>query len=310
MLIIPADRRDEETVILERLRRGERIDHFETVRMRKDGALLNISITISPVKDDLGHVVGASKVARDITDRKEAEESRKKAEFAAKLLQAQDAERRRIGRELHDGLGQLVIAIKMNAAQVYKEKYKLSPSAARCVTENFELIGQAIAEVRTVSYLLHPPMLEEIGLLSALAWYADGFAQRSKVNVTLELASDLGRLPQDYELSLFRVAQECLTNVHRHSGSSTAAIKLVRTSGEITLEVTDAGKGIDKHLQSKIASGASIGVGFRGMQERVKLMGGRLAVQSSDHGTSVAVTLPITWNNDAEASARDAPPRD
>jgi PAS domain S-box-containing protein len=304
-LIIPTDRRDEETAILEQLRRGERVDHFETVRVRKDGALLNISITISPVKDDLGRVVGASKVARDITDRKEAEEARKKAEFAAKLLQAQDAERRRIGRELHDGLGQLVIAIKMNAAQVYKEKHKLSPSAARCVTENFELIGQAIAEVRTVSYLLHPPMLEEIGLLSALAWYADGFAQRSKVNVTLELASDLGRLPQDYELSLFRVAQECLTNVHRHSGSSTAAIKLVRTSGEITLEVTDAGKGIDKQLQSKIASGASIGVGFRGMQERVKLMGGRLAVQSSDQGTSVAVTLPITWNNDAEARARE-----
>jgi PAS domain S-box-containing protein len=304
-LIIPPDRRDEETGILERLRRGERVDHFETVRMRKDGVLLNISITISPVKDDLGRVVGASKVARDITDRKEAEEARKKAEFAAKLLQAQDAERRRIGRELHDGLGQLVIAIKMNASQVVKEKHKLSPSAARCVTENFELIGQAIAEVRTVSYLLHPPMLEEIGLLSALAWYADGFAQRSKVNVTLELASDLGRLPQDYELSLFRVAQECLANVHRHSGSSTASIKLVRTSREITLEVTDAGKGIDKHLQSKIASGASIGVGFRGMQERVKLMGGRLAVQSSDHGTSVAVTLPITWNNDAEARARE-----
>lgn len=111
-LIIPPDRRDEEKEILERLRRGERVDHFETVRMRKDGVLLNISITISPDKDDLGRVVGASKVARDITDRKEAEESRKRAEFAAKLLQAQDAERRRIGRELHDGLGQLVIAIK------------------------------------------------------------------------------------------------------------------------------------------------------------------------------------------------------
>jgi PAS domain S-box-containing protein len=304
-LIIPRDRRDEETAILERLGRGERIDHFETVRVRKDGALLNISLTISPVKDDLGRVVGASKVARDITDRKEAERLRKEAEFASKLLQAQDAERRRIGRELHDGLGQLVIAIKMNASQVFKEKNRLSPSAARCVTENIELIEQAIAEIRTVSYLLHPPMLEEIGLLSALAWYADGFSERCKVRVTLELASDVGRLPQDYELSLFRVAQECLTNIHRHSGSSTAGVRLMRTSKEITLEVADAGKGIDKYLQSKITSGASIGVGFRGMQERVKLMGGRLAVQSSDHGTSVAVTLPITWNNDAETSARE-----
>lgn len=304
-LIIPPDRGDEEPAILERLRRGEQVDHFETVRVRKDGALLNISLTISPVRDDLGRVVGASKVARDITDHKEAERARKEVEFAAKLLQAQDAERRRIGRELHDGLGQLVIAIKMNASQVFKEKNNLSPLAARCVTENIELIEQAIAEIRTVSYLLHPPMLEEIGLLSALAWYTDGFSQRSKVKVALELASDLGRLPQDYELSLFRVAQECLANVHRHSGSSTAAVKLMRTSKEIKLEVTDAGKGMDKHLQSKIASGATIGVGFRGMQERVKLMGGRLAVQSSDHGTSVAVTLPITWNNDAETSARE-----
>lgn len=134
-LTIPPDRRDEELEILERLRRGERVDHFETVRMRKDRALLNISITISPVKDDLGRVVGASKVARDITDRKEAEKARTEAEFFAKHLQAQDAERRRIGRELHDGLGQLVIAIKMNASQVFKEKNRLSPSAARCVTE-------------------------------------------------------------------------------------------------------------------------------------------------------------------------------
>ena len=154
--------------------------------------------------------------------------------------------------------GQLVIAVKMNASQVFKEKDKLSPTAARCVTENIGLIGQALEEIRTVSYLLHPPMLEEIGLLSALAWYAEGFAQRSKVKVALELASDLGRLPEDYELSLFRVVQECLANVHRHSGSSTAAIKLVRTSKEIKLEVTDAGKGIDKHFQSKIASGASV----------------------------------------------------
>lgn len=145
-------------------------------------------------------------------------------------------------------------------------------------------------------------MLEEIGLLSALAWYADGFAERSKVEVALELASDLGRLPEDYELSLFRVAQECLANVHRHSGSSTAAVKLMRTSKEIKLQVTDDGKGIDKHLQSKIASGASIGVDFRGMQERVKLMGAITARAGSNCQSS---TLPITWNNNAEARARN-----
>lgn len=303
-LIIPLDRRDEELTILAQLRGGERVDHFETVRMRKDGKLLNTSITISPVKDDLGRVVGASKVARDITDRKRAEDARKDAEFSSKLLKVQDAERRRIARELHDGVGQLAIAIKMNVSQVYKEKHKLSPSAARCITENFELIGQTIAEIRTVSYLLHPPLLEEIGLVSALEWYTNGFAERSNVKVSLELAPNLGRLPQDYELSLFRVAQECLTNIHRHSGSPTATVKLMRSSKEITLEVRDGGRGIDKHLQSNIASGATIGVGFRGMQERVKLIGGSLAVRSSNKGTSVAVTLPISWMNGAEADAR------
>jgi PAS domain S-box-containing protein len=306
-LIIPPDRHDEERAILDRLRRGERVDHFETVRMRKDGRLLDISLTISPIKDDFGRVVGASKVARDITERKEVDQARKDAEFSTKLLQVQDADRRRIGRELHDGVGQLMVAIKMNASRVFKEKDKLTPSALRCITENIGLIEQALEEIRTVSYLLHPPMLEEMGLLSALEWYSDGFAQRSKVQVTLELASDLDRLPQDYELSLFRVAQECLTNIHRHSGSSTATIKLARTPKEIKLEVRDEGKGMDEQLQSKIASRATIGVGFRGMQERVKLIGGKLVIQSSSHGTSVVVTFPITWeSNSATQSPAEA----
>jgi PAS domain S-box-containing protein len=300
-LIIPPDRHDEEPKILERIRRGERLDHFETVRKHKDGKLLDISLTISPIKDDSGHVIGASKVARDITDRKEAEQARKDTEFSKKLLQIQDAERRRIGRELHDGVGQLVIGIKMNASRVFREREKLSPSASGCITENMGLIEQAL-EIRTVSYLLHPPMLEEMGLLSAMEWYADGFAQRSGVKVALELASDLGRMPQDYELSLFRVAQECLTNVHRHSGSSTATVKLARTPKEIKLEVKDDGKGMDEHLQSKIASCATLGVGFRGMQERVKLIGGRMVVRSNNHGTSVAVTLPITWKEEETES--------
>jgi PAS domain S-box-containing protein len=301
-LIIPLDRHDEEPKILERIRRGERVDHFETVRRHKDGKLLDISLTISPIKDDSGRVIGASKVARDITDRKEAEQARQDTEFSKKLLQIQDAERRRIGRELHDGVGQLVIGIKMNASRVFREREKLSPSASGCITENMGLIEQALDEIRTVSYLLHPPMLEEMGLLSAMEWYADGFAQRSGVKVALELASDLGRMPQDYELSLFRVAQECLTNVHRHSGSSTATVKLARTPKEIKLEVKDDGKGMDEHLQSKIASRATLGVGFRGMQERVKLIGGRMVVRSNNHGTSVAVTLPIAWKEEETKS--------
>lgn len=303
-LIIPPDRRDEEPGILQLLRSGDRVDHFETIRMRKDGKLLNISLTISPVKDDSGRVIGASKVARDITDRKRAEEARKDAEISAKLLHVQDAERRRIARELHDGLGQLLVGIKMNASHVFQEKEKLSPLAARCITDNIQLIDQAGAEIRTVSYLLHPPMLDEIGLRSALESYVEGFAQRTNVNVVLEIAPDLDRLPQDYELSLFRVAQECLTNIHRHSGSSHATLKLLRTPQEISLEVSDDGHGIGDQNLARIDSGASIGVGFRGMQERVKLLGGKLTVQSSDQGTRVIVTLPVDWDANQSLSAR------
>jgi PAS domain S-box-containing protein len=307
-IIIPADRLDEEPKILARLRKGERVDHFETVRKRKDGTLVDISLTISPVKDDLGRVIGASKVARDITERKEADEARKAADIAAKLLQVQDLERRRIARELHDGVGQLLAAMSMNGSQVFREKERLSDPAARCVAENMSLIDQASSEIRTVSYLLHPPMLDEVGISSALAWFVEGFSQRSKVTVTLEIAPDLGRLPQDYELALFRVVQECLTNVHRHSGSSTANVKLSRTDKEILLEVEDNGKGIDRPTIAKLASGESVGVGMRGMQERAKLLGGRMIVDSDTSGTSISITLPIAWKYGASASGRVAAP--
>jgi signal transduction histidine kinase len=246
------------------------------------------------VKDAAGRVVGASKVARDITGQREAEDASKEAAVSVRLLQVQDAERRRIARELHDGVGQLLAAIAMNVSQNLEEQAKLSPATARRVHQNLEMIAQASAEIRTMSYLLHPPMLEELGLRFALKSYLDGFAERSKISVELQIAPDLERLPHDYELSLFRVVQECLTNVHRHSHSPTALVKLSRAPTEITLEVKDNGKGIKEDMRSSIAAGASAGVGFRGMQERVALLGGTLTVQSSENGTSVQVALPLS----------------
>jgi PAS domain S-box-containing protein len=302
-LIIPADRREEETAILARLRSGERIDHFETIRQRKDGSLVNISLTVSPIKDDRGRVIGASKVARDITERKEADEARKNAEVSAKLLQVQDAEKRRIARELHDGVGQLLAAISMNVSQVLKEKDRLTDGTAQCVVENKGLVEQATSEIRTVSYLLHPPMLDEMGLSSTLMMYIEGFAKRSKVNVSFDAPEELGRLPQDCELTLFRVVQECLTNIHRHSGSSTATVALSRVGDEVKLEVKDSGKGIDEKTTKNINDGISAGVGMRGMQERVKSMRGRLMVHSNSNGTSVLVTLPIPRSADNVSAA-------
>jgi PAS domain S-box-containing protein len=304
-LIIPPDRRDEEIGILKKLRRGERVDHFETVRVRKDGRRLDISLTISPVKDSTGRVVGASKVARDISERKRAEQAHKEAELSARLLQVQDEERRRIARELHDGVGQLLSAVGMNISQILREKGKLGPAAVRAAEDMRFSIERASAEIRTVSYLLHPPMLDEIGLPTALKWYADGFAERSKIKVTVELTPDFPRLIQDYELSLFRIAQECLTNIHRHSGSFTAFIRLSCADGKIDLEIRDEGKGISQEVQSKLNSGASVGVGFRGMQERVRLIGGKLNVHPNPNGngTSVLVTLPL--NEEAFAPSQN-----
>jgi PAS domain S-box-containing protein len=304
-LIIPPDRRDEEVGILEKLRRGERVDHFETVRMHKDGTKLDISLTISPVKDSTGRVVGASKVARDISERKRAEQAHKEAELSARLLQVQDEERRRIARELHDGVGQLLAAVGMNVAQVVREKDKLSPAAARSAEDMRLSVERASAEIRTVSYLLHPPMLDEIGLPTALRWYADGFAERSKINLAVEVASDFPRLIQDYELSLFRIAQECLTNIHRHSASFTAFIRLARADGKIELEIRDEGKGINQDIQSKINSGASVGVGFRGMQERVRLIGGKLTVHPNPNGNGTSVLVALPLNEEALAPSQN-----
>jgi PAS domain S-box-containing protein len=291
-IIVPPELRAEENQILGRLRDGERIDHLETNRLTKNGSRVRVSLIISPVKDSRGRIIGASMIARDISERQRAEQVLKGAELSRRLLQVQDQERRRIARELHDGLGQLLAAIGMNVGQVMKEKDKLNPATARCVEENSHLVEQALTEIRTLSHLLHPPMLDELGLASALKSYTQGFAERSKISVDLELISDLGQLPKDHELCLFRIAQECLTNVHRHSGSSTAMVRLARTFNGIELEIKDEGCGLDKHLQAKLASGENVGVGFRGMQERVTQIGGSLTVQSNSHGTSVLVALP------------------
>ncbi|MGA7922265.1 MAG: ATP-binding protein, partial [Candidatus Acidiferrales bacterium] len=252
------------------------------------------SLTISPIRDAQGRVSGASKVARDITARKKVEEAIKESELSARLLQLQDEERRRIARELHDGVGQLLTAMSMNAARLDTEKAQLSEEAAHCAEENSNLIHQASLEIRTVSYLLHPPLLDEMGLESALKWYVDGFAERSKIHARLELPKNWERLAQDCELCLFRIAQECLTNIHRHSGSSTATVKLSRTPDQVRLEVIDQGHGISKQSQSRVFAGESTGVGLRGMRERLRQLGGGLQIRSSDKGTTVTATIALT----------------
>ncbi len=212
-------------------------------------------------------------------------------QLSARLLQAQDDERRRLARELHDSVGQLLAAIGMNISTV--RSTPLTPDAAAAEEENARLVEQISTEIRTMSHLLHPPLLDEVGLASALRWYIDGFSTRSKIAVELEIAGDFGRLPNDMEIAIFRMVQECLTNVHRHSNSSTAGVRIVHEAGQVQVEIRDAGKGIPLEKQLSLSSSQQSGVGFRGMRERIKQLGGSLDIQSNEHGTTVQAAMPV-----------------
>jgi PAS domain S-box-containing protein len=447
-LIIPQDRRDEETHILERLRRGERIEHFETVRIRKNGNPVYISLTISPVKDGHGRIIGASKVARDITERKQGEQalaeraqlldlsndailvrdgddritywnksaselygfsgdeaigrvshellqtefpesleriteqlhrdgrwsgellhtrkdgsqivvvsrwaldldhggnqkyvletnnditqqkqlelglreseerlrvlagelenqvrirthqleqrnvevlqqSEQLRELSSRLQQTQDDERRRIARELHDSAGQVITVLGMNLASI-AQGVDRNAKVGKAIEESRELVHQLSKEIRTMSYLLHPPLLDENGLPGAIQWYIQGFAERSSLKCELIIPKDFGRLPEDMEVTIFRIVQECLTNIHRHSGSKTATISLSRVGESVSLEIQDEGKGIPEERLAKI-QGYRTGVGITGMRERVRYLNGTIDVQSNANGTKISVTLP------------------
>jgi PAS domain S-box-containing protein len=448
-LIIPEDRRDEEVKIVERLRRGERVDHFETVRLRKDGTLLDLSLTISPVKDAAGRVVGASKVARDITERKQVEQalaerarlldlsndailvrdaadrvtywnksaselygySREEAmgrvshellrtefpepleriteqlqqdnrwtgelihrhkegsrivvasrwaldrdgrghqkrvletnnditqqklneralreseerlrtlsdgleiqvrartqeleqrnaeilqqseqlrELSNRLLKTQDDERRRIARELHDSAGQLITVLGMNLAGI-AQRVGQNPSLSETVEDTQNLVQQLSREIRTTSYLLHPPLLDENGLSQAIHWYMQGLKERTDLEIELSVSEDFGRLPADLELTIFRIVQEGLTNIHRHSGSKTATLRLSRSADSVLLRIEDHGKGITPEKLAALRAQRT-GVGITGMRERVRHLKGVMDIQSNGTGATISVTFPV-----------------
>jgi PAS domain S-box-containing protein len=428
-LIIPRERHAEESDILNRLRRGKRIDHFHTVRKRKDGGLLDVSLTISPLRDSSGHVIGASKVARDISaqkqteralreseqrfrvitdaspmlvwmsgtdklcyyfnkgwldfvgrtleqeagngwvenvhpedfdrclqiyvsnfdarrpfemeyrmrhhtgqyrwildrgvpryapdgtfegyvggcldihDQKEAAEKVRIADDMTRLMKAQDEERRRIARELHDSAGQTLAVLGMSLAQLVRRAESIAPELAREGKEIEAMAQQLHREIRTASYLLHPPLLDETGLASALSWYVEGLAERSHIAITLDVADNVGRLPNDLELAIFRLVQECLTNIHRHSGSKSAAIRIGRDEESVRIEVQDHGNGISPERLLEIQSHGS-GVGLRGIRERIRQFRGEMKIESNGSGTTVVVSIPIP----KEAPSADSEP--
>jgi PAS domain S-box-containing protein len=320
-LIIPVDRRDEETVIIEHINQGKQIEHFDTVRVRKDKTPIDISLTISPVRDASGKIVGASKIARDITQRKRIERELRESEeryrmladaldtqvqfrtqeierrnsdlrdLSGRLLELQDNERRHIARELHDSAGQTLAALGMQLARISAD-VKKNPELDKDVRDAMELVQNLTQEIRTTSYLLHPPMLDEAGISSALNWYVQGLGERGGLEIDLQVPENFGRLPPDMELLIFRLVQESLTNIHRHSGSKTALIRVEREESSVHVEVEDQGRGMSPERLAAIQSQGT-GVGIRGMRERVRHFHGDLVIESNGSGTKVCATLPL-----------------
>ena len=239
-----------------------------------------------PLRDGQGRIVRWYGTNTDIEDRKHAEEELRR--LSGQLLQSQDEERRRIARELHDSTGQDLVALATMLGQLRDSIPSVERKSRRLLSECKVLADRCIREVRTLSYLLHPPMLDEGGLEDAIRDYVDGFTKRSGIQVELEVSPRFGRMKRDVELALFRVVQESLTNIQRHSGSLQAKIRIDRNADDVTLEVSDKGRGIS---DSRFPSG--VGVGIPSMHERVKQIGGRLDVDSSSRGTTVRATIPV-----------------
>jgi signal transduction histidine kinase len=238
------------------------------------------------------------RLENEITERRVAEQKlraseRSLRELSGRLLRMQDDERRHLGRELHDSVGQYLAVLKMGLEVLKADNSSTGDREEQQFSECLRLVDQSITEVRTMSYLLYPPMLEEMGLEMAIGWYLDGFAKRSGIRATFNMPEPVGRVHRDAELAIFRILQESLTNIHRHSGSSTAQVRLLKTNSEVIIEIHDQGKGIPTPVleSAQDACGTTIGVGLRGMTERVRQLGGKLEVISGTAGTTVRAIL-------------------
>jgi PAS domain S-box-containing protein len=276
-------------------------------RIRKDGSRFWANVIIIPLRDGSSKLVGFGKVTRDFTERMEAKEALARSEKSLRdlslhLLRTQDQERRRIGRELHDSLGQSLAVLKLkleSVASVIRSQPDLAEQdVARCI----RLSDESIKEVRTVSYLLYPPMLEEMGLKSAIPWYLGGFSSRSGIKTTFKAEEAFGRMASEAELAMFRVLQESLTNVHRHSGSETAEIRLLMRDGNAVLEVEDKGKGFSQTVLEQGGEDwmGALGVGVRGMNERMRQLKGKLEIIPQECGTLVRATIPVTHKREMQ----------
>lgn len=263
-------------------RRGESNDVLWTLvdalpQINQQGEVANVILSIS-----------------DISKRKEAEEALH--QLSARLLRLQDEERRRLGRELHDSLAQSVMAVNLDLAQVTRSPVPLDKRARHALSEARKVLREMSREIRTLSYLLHPPVLDELGLASAVKEYAHGFSERSGIAIEIDVQPDFPRMPQEAETAFFRIVQESLANIQKHSGSSTGTIRLWDGEGRVQLEIRDQGRGMTAKSGkngSAVPRASRLGVGILGMRERMAQLGGTLEVQSSASGTAVHATIPL-----------------
>jgi signal transduction histidine kinase len=226
-------------------------------------------------------------LSSELAERERAEENSRR--LSVRVLRLQDEERRKFSRELHDSLGQLLAMAKMHMSVLVEKN-----PHDELLAEIDKLLTESVTETRTISHLLHPPLLDEVGLASAARWYTEGFAKRSGIDLTADIPEELSRLPRASELVLFRVLQESLTNIHRHSKSTRAEISLHSSPKEVLLRVRDFGKGMSRDmLNSFLSTGTNVGVGLAGMRERVREQDGKFQIQSDKTGTTISVTMPV-----------------
>jgi PAS domain S-box-containing protein len=289
LMLTPVEHRVYAEDIKRRVRQGESVYRFESVRVTKDGTLLDVELSAFPLRDDDGTILGTTAIVRNISEQKRADAQLR--QLSQRLLRVQDEERRRIARELHDSTAQLLAAISINLGRICESTRPLQDRVReQLLAEAMVFSENALLEVRTQSYLLHPPLLDERGLAAALEFFIDGFTKRSGIHVDFRAPKDLKRLTNILELTFFRIVQESLTNVHRHSGSTRAEIELREEDHWIELTVRDYGRGLNR------SAGSTPGVGIAGIRERAKELGGTLTVESASPGTRLNVRLPAEYS--------------
>ena len=276
-LIPPEDRLAFQALMVE-LQRGSCEGEFQLRRL--DGTVIPTRVSLAALSRDRS-VAGI--LVTDLTAEKYH------AELASRIQCLEDEERKKIARELHDSVGQLLAALAMNISRLSNETPNMSSACANLLADSSGMVDQVTREIRTISHLLHPPLLDVAGLESAIRWYVDGFSHRSNIKVDLQTDGELGRLPAEVEICLFRVVQECLTNVYRHSGGDSCSISLTRDSQFLNMEIRDNGHGVRNAAQGEMPTG----VGLRGMQERLRHLGGTLQFHSSENGTVVSIVVPV-----------------